>query len=52
MGRSPAVTSSAIDSAGATVALGFVPRSIEVGVEGTEAEVAGVPARLVHLPIS
>ena len=48
-----AVTSSAIDgAAGATVALGFVPRSIEVGVEGTEAEVAGVPARLVHLPIS
>ncbi|WP_421119514.1 YgfZ/GcvT domain-containing protein [Aquihabitans daechungensis] len=48
-----AVTSSALDGAtGSTVALGFVPRSIEVGVDGTKAEVAGVPARLVPLPIT
>ncbi|WP_426572359.1 YgfZ/GcvT domain-containing protein [Aquihabitans sp. McL0605] len=48
-----AVTSSALDGErGETVALGFVPRSIEVGAEGTKAEVAGVPARLVALPIT
>ncbi len=47
-----AVTSSAYDGeSGSSVALGFVPRSIEVGAEGTQAEVAGVPARLVALPI-
>jgi folate-binding protein YgfZ len=48
-----AVTSSAIDGAvGATVALGFVPRSIDVGADGMTADVAGVPARLVALPIT
>jgi folate-binding protein YgfZ len=48
-----AVTSSALDvDAGITVALGFVPRSVEVGPEGAAAEVDGVPARLVALPIT
>ena len=47
-----AITSSAIDgSAGATVALAFVKRSVEVVDGGTPAEVAGVPATLVRLPI-
>lgn len=47
------ITSSAIDHArGATVALAFVPRSIEVAADGTKAEVAGVPATLVPLPIT
>lgn len=46
------VTSSAIDRArGASVALAFVPRSIEVAADGTKAEVAGVPATLIPLPI-
>ena len=47
------VTSSAPDEAEATsVALAFVPRSIEVGPDGVVAEVGGAPARLVALPIS
>ena len=49
-----AVSSSALDrSLGATVALAFVPRSVEVepAPDGTQAEVGGVPARLVPLPI-
>jgi folate-binding protein YgfZ len=47
------VTSSALDAAaGATVALGYVSRSVEVAHVGTAAEVDGVPARLVPLPIT
>ena len=48
-----AITSAALDgAAGSSVALAFVPRSIEVGPDGIEAEVAGIPARLVALPIA
>ncbi|MGN6694433.1 MAG: glycine cleavage T C-terminal barrel domain-containing protein, partial [Aquihabitans sp.] len=48
-----AITSSVLDHRrGASVALAFVPRSIEVGTEGTAAEVAGVPATLAPLPLS
>ncbi|MCU1372007.1 MAG: hypothetical protein JWO77_3201 [Ilumatobacteraceae bacterium] len=48
-----AITSSALDRGrGASVALAFVPRSIEVAAEGTGAEVAGVPATLLRLPIA
>lgn len=47
-----AITSSAIDhDLAASVALAFVPRSVEIEADGTKAEVAGVPARLVALPI-
>lgn len=47
------VTSSAIDhDRGASVALAFVPRTIEVAAGGTAAEVGGVPATLVPLPIA
>ena len=46
------VSSSAIDhEVGATVALAFVPRSVEIETDGTRAEVAGVPALLVDLPM-
>jgi len=48
-----AVTSSALDHGqGASVALAFVPRSIEVAADGTPAEVAGVPATIVPLPFA
>jgi folate-binding protein YgfZ len=47
------VTSSALDHGrGASVALAFVPRSIEVAAEGTPAEVGGVPATLAPLPLT
>ena len=47
------VTSAAADPDGATsVALAFVPRSIDVGPDGVAAEVGGTPARLVPLPIT
>lgn len=47
------VTSSAIDrELGASVALAFVPRSVTIPVAGTSAEVAGVEARLIALPIT
>lgn len=45
------VTSAAADEGG-TVGLAFVPRSVEVGPEGVEAEVGGASARLVPLPIA
>ena len=54
VGGSPAghVTSSAADLGGSgSVALAFVPRSIEVGPEGIDADVAGTAARLRPLPL-
>ncbi len=48
-----AITSSAVDGAvGKTVALAFVPRSIEVPPEGEPAEVGGIAARLLPLPMA
>ena len=46
-----AVTSAAPDGPGA-VALAYVPRSVELGADGVAATVAGVPARIVPLPIA
>jgi folate-binding protein YgfZ len=47
------VTSSALDGEqGVSVALAFVPRSVEVGADGIDIEVAGRSARLVPVPIA
>jgi folate-binding Fe-S cluster repair protein YgfZ len=47
------VTSAALDhERGASVALAMVPRAVEVPEGGIPVEVAGVPARMVPLPIA
>jgi folate-binding protein YgfZ len=49
-GEPVAVLTSVAPDGEEVVGLAFVPRSIEVGPEGIEAEVAGAPARVVPLP--
>jgi folate-binding protein YgfZ len=47
-----AVLTSAAPDGDAVVGLAFVPRSVEVGADGIDADVVGAPARVVPLPMA